>query len=230
MKKWLINNKIYFEVTSAILFGGVSLYIGFTANQVSKSQLQIAKLALSPFISIRESYSIDDAGFATDTYIEINNDGAPVHNSSVSSRTFYTISTGHSTVWIPINGYYDTSYRTAAVSGKLADLRGHGNNTSYHDVYVQHLNLSKDNRLNLTELQRVTIVKVVYETRTRETFEDYFLSGNLNSEPWVKFLFDHHFDRWPLESQGLQWKQLEEAYYEILNEDSNLVRDSRFNR
>lgn len=229
MKKWLIKNKIYFEITSAILFGGVSLYIGFTANQVSKSQLQIAKLALSPFISIRESYSIDDAGFATETYIEINNDGAPVHNSSVSSRTFYTIATGHSTVWIPVSGYYDTSYRTAAVSGKLAELRGLRNNTSYHDVYVQHLNLSEDNRLNLTELQRVTIVKVEYETRTRETFEDYFLSGNLNSENWVKFLFDHHSDRWPLERRGLQWKHLEEAYYKILSEDSNLVRDGWFN-
>lgn len=229
MKKWLTNNKIYFETALAILFGGVSLYIGFVANQVSKNQLQIARLELSPFISIRERYSIDDAGFATDTYIEINNDGAPVRNSSVSAHTFYAISTGQNTVWIPINGYYDTSYRMAAVSGKIAEFHGLGNNTSYHDIYVQHLNLSDENRLNLTELQRVTIVKVEYETKTRETFEDYFLSGNLNSEPWVEFLFDHHSDHWPLERRGLQWKQLEEAYYEILNEAPNLVRDGRFN-
>ncbi|MEP4902172.1 MAG: hypothetical protein ABJX82_10240, partial [Paracoccaceae bacterium] len=138
MKQWLEENKIYFEIGSALVFGVASFIVAVAANKVSQNQLEIAKIQLEPLIFISEKYLKDDAGVAVETILEINNAGAPIYGFSVDTRTFYTVSTGSETIWIPVSGYYDATFELDAVDGKLAEVRGLNNNTAFGEVYSQH--------------------------------------------------------------------------------------------
>ena len=132
------------------------------------------------------------------------------------------------TVWIPVTGYYYATFKSAAVTGKLAEVRGTNNNTAFAETYARYLDSSKHGELDHTELLRVTIVRVSYETRSQEKSERYFLGETLSDDLWVKEMFQSHNAYWPLEVNELDWSDIVEAALIIKNEVPSLISGGEF--
>lgn len=228
MKRWLNENKIYFEIGSTFVFGIASVFVAVAANNVSESQLEIAKIQLEPLIFISEKYLQDDTGVATETFLEINNAGAPVYGFSVDTRTFYTVSTSSETIWIPVNGYYYATFELDAVDGKLAEVRGLNNNLAFGGVYSQQLKSDDDANLGYAELGRTTVTRVSYKARNKEVAEEYFSGEKGSDDPWVKNAFRLHRGYWPLEVDNLDWPTIVEATLKIRSDAPHFVRDDGF--
>ena len=228
MKQWLNENKIYFEIGSTLVFGLASVFVAVAANNVSQNQLEIAKIQLEPLIFVSEKYLTNETGIATETFLEVNNAGAPIYGFSVDTRTFYTVSTNSETVWIPVNGYYYATFELDAVDGELAEVRGENNNSIFWEVYSQQLNSDHDANLGYAEIRRMTITRVSYETREKEGAEEFFVGEERSDDPWVREAFGLHDDYWLLEIGELDWPAVIEATLKIRNDAPNFVRDRGF--
>lgn len=125
-------------------------------------------------------------------------------------------------------GYYNATFKMDAVSGKLAEVRGVNNNNDFADLYKEHMNLSTFGELGHTELARVTIVQILYETRSREIFEEYFIGETHREEPRVKEMFQSHSVFWALEVSELKWSNIVEAALKIRTDAPVLIREERY--
>ena len=228
MKKWLTENKIFFEIGSTILFGAASIFLAFAANSVSQNQLEIAKIQLEPHIFISEKYLRDEAGVATESFIEVTNAGAPIHGFSVDTKTFYTVTTNSESIWIPVVGYYYATFELDAVIGKLAEVRGRNNNSTFAEVYLQQLSSDHDTKLGYAELGRTTIVRVRYETRQKEIVEEYFVDERRSDESWAKEMFRLQSDHLSMEITELDWPEILEASLKIKDDAPFYVREGGF--
>jgi hypothetical protein len=229
VKKWLNENKVFFEIGSALTFGIASVIIAISANRVSQSQLEIAEIQLKPLIYISEKYLNDEAGMAVETILEINNAGAPVYEFSVDTRTFYTVSTNSETIWVPVSGYYYGQFELKAVDGKLAEVRGMNNNSVFAQLNLQHVHSKDDENFGYTELRRVTVTRVSYETRRNEDIEEYFVGEDGSDDPWVKEAFLSFYDHnWPIDINKADWPAVVNAALKIKKDTPIFVRNSGF--
>ena len=228
MKQWLNDNKVYFEVGSTLVFGIASVLVAVAANNVSQSQLEIAKIQLEPHIYVSEKYLLDISGVATETFLEINNAGAPIYGFTVDTKTFYTVATNSETFWVPVNGYYYATFKLDAVDGKLAEVRGANNNLIYGEFYRQQLNSDHDANLGYAELGRKTVSRVSYESREKEVEEEYFVGEKRSDDPWVREAFRLHSEFWPLEIKNLDWSATIEATLKVKSDAPNLVKEGGF--
>lgn len=230
MKKWLTENKVFFEIGSALVFGAASVLVAISANKVAQSQLEIAEIQLQPLIYVSEKYLQDEAGIAVETILEVNNAGAPVYGFSVDTRTFYTVSTNSETIWIPVSGYYIANFELNAVDGKLAEVRGVNNNLAFGKLNLQQADSKDDDEVfGYAELRRVTITRVRYETRMKEDIEEYFVGKDGTDDPWVKDAFLSFYNhQWPIEINKADWPAIVDAALKIKSDTPNFVRHSGF--
>lgn len=177
---------------------------------------------------VSEKYLRDEAGGATETFIEITNAGAPIHGFSVDTKTFYTVTTSSESIWIPVVGYYYATFELDAVVGKLAEVRGRNNNSTFAEVYLQHLSSDHDTELGYAELGRTTIVRVRYETRQKEIVEEYFVEERRSDESWVEEMFRLHSNHLSMEITELGWPEILEASLKIKDEAPFYVREGGF--
>ncbi|MCI5095721.1 MAG: hypothetical protein MRY77_05360 [Rhodobacteraceae bacterium] len=228
MKQWLNDNKIYFEIGSTLVFGIASVLVAVAANNVSQNQLEVAKIQLAPLIFVSEKYFRDEAGVATETYLEVKNAGAPIYGFSVATRTFYIVSTSSGEFWVPVNGYYSVIFELDAVEETLAEVRGTNNNFVFSETYLQQLKSDHDPILGYAEFERTTLTRVSYETREKEVAVEFFVGEQRSDDPWIEEAFGLHNDHVPLEVSKLDWPAVVEAALTLRTTSPKLIRYGGF--
>lgn len=122
-RKWLENNKVFFEVFSYVFLGIASLLVGYFSYVSSKSQLEILKLEHSPLISIKREFKGDSE------FLKLHNVGYHLFEPKVNYFTYFIIKDyknseikNETDFYFRIDDYFGFSYETDNTIGNIASI------------------------------------------------------------------------------------------------------------
>ena len=173
IREWLAANRIYFEVLSSVLFGISATFISLASYnlsrkqyRISKSQHRISAAGLDPHFVLVEVYRDDDTIFGSSKWLVISNIGAPVYNVNIRTETFLQIrfTPPKRIVYLPIAGFYDTTFGGDAHIGQLAMVSGYQNQKKFNRFHEQELSApNKKQGIHFRDLSTVT--QISYENQ-----------------------------------------------------------------
>ncbi len=225
-KAWLTDNKIFFEIGAALIFGVASIIFGVASYKVSKNQLAISEIQFQPHLFVNEFYIIDDAsGKAYETKLTINNSGAPLINPVISERTFYVVTQENTSYWVPVNGYYFGQYDSNVPIGEISNMIGNNNNNIYVKLYREFLSESFKKLYGFVNIKRITMVRVNYETQSGNSGIEFFIGERRADNEWIEEVFEAHDKSIPLEIVDLTADVVMDAVNNLKNTNPILVRN-----
>lgn len=194
IRAWLQQNKVFFEVSAAILIGGASLIVSCSALRVSEKTLAATEIATMPHFALSKRGRTDPASgkFVEETLV-LNNHGAPAYNVSWTIRTFlvfdrYSPSPARSHV--PLVGYYFALYPTASPTGELSSAVGHENLRKFSALYGDALERKVEDAAYSSFPTLLTLSFVNYEDRLGRVSTVYFRDYAKVGESDVKDLLE----------------------------------------
>ncbi|HHC6465846.1 TPA: hypothetical protein ACN36C_004600 [Vibrio parahaemolyticus] len=236
MKTWLENNKVYFETVAPVFISIAALLVSVSSFMLTNQQLDLAKVEHQPNIYLKESYLYDEKlQSAYETELRVINTGAEISNFSQKVRSlleleFYT-DTGKYATYLPIYGYYDTSFRSSEPTGELVLVKGYMNNTLFHNLYVQTLSSDFNDKYGTVFVKLIHGTQVSYVSKLGENRNEYFVGKTHATKEQFDSLFANYDSFRPVElnkvtSQQLGEKvlefraQLEKSHNKLLKSDS----------
>lgn len=200
MKDFLEKNKIYFELTSSIMFGLAALFISLASYNISKEQLNTSKLNNNPHFYIEtELHKDEKTKMYTDRIQKIYNAGAPVYNLNINKYEFIEVKyfgEQQKTIFVPVNGYYPSQFPTHSPTGLLSTFMGYNNNSIMGELYNLSLEYTKKSD-DYFELHFKNIVSISYMGRDEEQNTVYFLDRSRVSKDIVEGMINIH-ENFPL--------------------------------
>jgi hypothetical protein len=190
VREWLQENKIFFEVSAAVLIGGASLVVSWSALQVGEQTLAATEVSSLPHFALSKEPRFDPS---TQKFVEeslaLNNHGAPISNWDWTVKTFVAIEKygeRRGKIFVPLDGYYNVQYRGSVSTGQLAKAVGQENLQRYADLYIAALNAKGPDGIGVhISLEVVSVV----------SYEDRF--GRRSK------VFFRNYDKVPAEEVGL---------------------------
>ena len=136
MKRWLENNKIYFETVAAASLSIMAALISYGQWVAAREQAALSKAEAAPVFDLRTRYEPDSEGFAADEIIEITNEGGLARNLAVETVVYFDLDGYIDSMpmrdlkaRVPVSDYYNTTMYTGESKGVVLELRGNGNNS-----------------------------------------------------------------------------------------------------
>lgn len=179
MKKFLENNKIYFEMTSSIMFGAAALFISLAAYHLSKEQLEVSKISSKPHFYIEEVLIKDPKTKKyNDAELYIKNAGVAAYNINVKTYEFIEVQyfdKEKEDKKILISGYYSAQLSKHSPVGLVSTLIGPGNNEAMAKLDSSSLDYIQKND-DYFEFKLVSLVVISYLDKFNEKKTEYFLN------------------------------------------------------
>ena len=168
VRQWLKVNKIFFEVLAAVLIGGASLVVSWSALQVGEQTLAATEVSSLPHFALSKEPRFDpSAQKFVEESLALNNHGAPISNWDWTVKTFVAIEkygARRGKIFVPLDGYYNVQNRSSVPVGQLAEAVGRENLKQYADLYMAALNAKGSDGVGVhISLEVVSVVS--YEDR-----------------------------------------------------------------
>src|SRR6185503_11201231 len=117
MKRFLEQNKIYFEIFASLLFGSAALFVSLASYHISNQQLALNSQAQQPHFSVQTTYVHNDGtGKDDDTQLYVSSSSGFAYNLHCQVYSFLDIglfSGGkRKDSLVPLIGYYPVSQHT----------------------------------------------------------------------------------------------------------------------
>lgn len=162
MKRFLTDNKIYFETFTAVALSVMAILVSCKSNEIAQSDMELNKLAHLPLISSAFKTSRDNTGRISHT-LNIDKSGGPMYNFvalPISYIRLYemkildpTKSDAHNinrSVRVPLLGYFPyISFSSGSEEGTIMQYHVDGPE-KFHDVFnaFSDKNSQESNRLS----------------------------------------------------------------------------------
>ena len=143
IRRWLTENKIFFETIAASLLSVMAIIVSLVQLDIASKQTQLlnlqTKIALQqilPQFVIKAVQILDETGYASDDRLIIKNVGGIVKELKSEHAVFFEVEIYFRgglngdpvTLEIPITGYYDATMHNPEGQGKVITLIGYKNN------------------------------------------------------------------------------------------------------
>ena len=169
------------------LLSAIALLFSCRANKIAQDSLTFSKKQSCPIFVVESFLPEIEAGL--DPYKPIDTIGVQIFNFGEAPQVIHSIEvsriwlceqekkSGRSTVAFDILGFFAIN-KTIVVKNYLNEVASAfvlDNNAIEHNCYLEFMNdAPKEGLLNL---QRITLVKIMYETKYGERCVDYFKEG-----------------------------------------------------
>ncbi len=170
LKKWLIDNKIYFETIAAALLALMALIVAIQANKITKYQTDLVvkqtelielqtnielQQVLPQFVIQAIQIMNPSTGYAEDDELSIKNVGGLVKELHSKTAIFLNVELYYEdprkgdpiNKSIPINGYYAATEYNAQGQGQVLTLVGYKNNKCASDLKKIFTEFAKNNEM-----------------------------------------------------------------------------------
>ena len=149
MKKWLTENKIYFETAAAPLLGVMAVLVSISQvllswkqTELAEAQLIVAEQSISPSIhAFVVQVRNPETGRFSEEELRVYNLGAPALAADISNAVWlrvklYPEDTGKNIIEaeLPMRGYFSATEVTQDPEGLMFTLKGHRNSKKLIDL------------------------------------------------------------------------------------------------
>lgn len=202
MKKFLENNKIYFDILSSVMFGGAALCISLASCSLSKEQLEISEVSTRPHFYIDTVlYKDPETKMYNDSEMSIYNAGAPAYNIDIAHYEFIEVQyygKNPRTKILLVSGYYFGQFNNHTPNGLISTLKGPGNNGVMAALDFRSLDIAKS-RDEYFELNLKLLVAITYSGRGGESTTQYYLDKQQVSRSSVESLLTTSKEQFPID-------------------------------
>jgi hypothetical protein len=146
IRKWLIENKIFFDTIVAVLLSIMAIVVAFGAYQIAQKQTALIEKEHLPVFSLRidpicpQDYTDDD--FCPDDRLTIVNLGDPITQFIVDPKIFLVAQNNRSNlIYIPVANYYKVY--TIPTNATLNTWQSSDNHGSYGRFIALNKNFSQ---------------------------------------------------------------------------------------
>jgi hypothetical protein len=155
----IINHKEILVSITSLLISVVTIFIMITTNnimqttnQIMENQTEISKADKLPILNFEITYLEDESGFARNEQMFIYNEGGIIKEFEYEEITYidilvsdYSKEEPNININIPIDDYYDASFKTGALQKKLVTFTNYGikegNNRKQFDLIKKFMSL-----------------------------------------------------------------------------------------
>jgi hypothetical protein len=188
MKKWLKQNKIYFETVAASLLGvmailvsGSQVFVALKQQVLTEAQLTVAKQSISPkihatVVQVRDS----ETGRYSEEVLRVYNLGGPALAAEESNAVWLRVklypedkSREIIEVELAISGYFSATEVTQNPEGLMFTSMGYHNNQKLVDFNVEFTQYAKLHGY-YAEISLSRFLKISYRNGFGEIHTDYF--------------------------------------------------------
>ena len=153
MKKFLTNNKIYFETLAMVLLGVMSVIVTCNSNRIATQQTELSKSSIQP----RFGMNIYPANYDTtrmyfkDTNLDLYCYEGSYENLTTSTITFLNVNYEKLGEWksfeIPLNGYFLNNFKGETKLGLVRMLRCYENLRELNDFEAFVSSILRENKM-----------------------------------------------------------------------------------
>lgn len=122
-RKWLDNNKVFFEIFSFVFLGLASLFVAYFSYKSSDSQLEILRLEHSPIINIQREFN------GNYEFLKINNVGYHLFEPNTNYSSYFIIKNYNDSIiksetdfYFKTIDYFGLNYETGNTTGNIATI------------------------------------------------------------------------------------------------------------
>jgi len=189
MKKFLGENKIYFETLGttipSLIAVGVALFALFQSNSAIEATHQQTKLSEKqnrPYLTVNIDPKLDKDYRVVDSHVEVKNYGQTARNLKMTVYEFLDIERDlvGKGVWndlYPIRGYYQFQFLTGEPTGTIAKLYPNGNYEKMGNLYKEALKTDPSTKQGSLAPFFKSLVSIEYETTSDRKVTDYFIAS-----------------------------------------------------
>jgi hypothetical protein len=166
IKCWLESNKVFFETIAAVLLTMMAIVVSIAQYKMMDKQNQISEANALPQIISTISYDKNEIGNYADEWIVTENEGGIIKEADTSMSLFIKASftnlnnLRNKVLYIPLSGYYSSSFLTGRGKGTVAKSFGKDNNTKFHNFSLAFKPLMlRNNEMLFVDLVRIQKVK-----------------------------------------------------------------------
>lgn len=160
IRKWLENNRIFFELIVALSLTSMSIIVSINANQIAEYQNELIKQENQPIFvfnltrTVNPNYT-DNGSLDKGERIDINNIGKPAYNFTAEEYIFFDIrlynksdNYSEKKAYVPVTNYYLYSVETDPAIGLLRSFNMDYffpiNGTNYTGNYAVYCHINED--------------------------------------------------------------------------------------
>lgn len=182
-RKWLTDNKVFFEVFSFLFIGIASIFVSYLSYETSKGQLELQKLEQSPIIILKREYLKDKLHA-----LNINNKGFHLFHPDIEVKSYFvvkdykdTISKRTQNFYFNIKDYFTLHYKTENTVGNIFKIYS-ANYLKEELIRIRFkMKLNHEKTYNLTNFEHFIKFKY-YNNRNELKFKYYFIDPFYNFE------------------------------------------------
>lgn len=180
MRIWLEKNKIYFDTFAPLLVSISALAVAIASYNLTDKQLLLSSKNFEPNFYLKEQYLYDPAKkIAYETELRIYNSGAEISQYNKNVNTLLEIEhyneSGKVFSYIPIVGYYNSTYNSSEPNGELSLVKGQNNNSKYYDIYFEFQNANLTKKYGFVFLSLKNSTKISYTNKLGNAGESFFI-------------------------------------------------------
>lgn len=208
IKKWLTENKVYFEVISLIIFGLASIIVAILSWKSSERQVELSELEHIPLIHVKKEIS------DSIPILNVYNVGEPAFNVNAESTAIFSVNSIYffnniterpAQYLFSLDRYYEYMSTTENTNGKIASLRLNKNaylETERLKREISELESNKDFYMDGFQL-----LKLNYEDIEGKSYQKFFMVDRRGTEI-SNIKFDSIYDRFAINGEYLNMEEL----------------------
>ncbi|WP_431166372.1 hypothetical protein [Tenacibaculum halocynthiae] len=182
-RKWLTDNKVFFEIFSFLFIGGASIFVSYLSYQTSKGQLELQKLEQSPIVILKKEHLKDKLHS-----LNINNKGFHLFYPDIEIKSYFvvkdykdTISKRTQNFYFNVKDYFNLKYKTENTVGNIFKIYS-ANYLKEELIRIRFkMKLNHEKAYNLTNFEHFIKFKY-YNNRNELKFKYYFIDPVYNIE------------------------------------------------
>jgi hypothetical protein len=185
MKKWLTENKIFFETIAAVLLSIMAITMAYWQYQIGKLQADIARIGAIPQINILRTKEKTRADFFGNEYVLVKNEGGIAKYINVEVATFLDVSAVKPSrpvtlinKSIPIVEYFTGTALTGQTKDTLATVIGSQNSERLFNL--RRSAYGKQEEYESINIELKVYAKVNYTDIFGERYERFFIVEPVN--------------------------------------------------
>lgn len=205
-KKWLKDNKIYFETLSATSLAIIAIIASYGTYKVSQTQVENERRLNQPLIKVsNDIFSLEGYEKDDDRFLRIENQGSPLYEYSSKLYSFLKVEafdfpysaneSNYESRFIPIKDYFSGRNSTNEYNGLIETYMGLNN-------YRLVSNLEDNFRRNFSKEHPQTFISLLqyieisytdlFDNKTTKTFSVSSISGGteVTVDDKIKSLYD----------------------------------------
>lgn len=182
VRKWLKNNKVFFETIMTFLLSSMALIVSVQSCNTYKLQTQIALLQAMPRFDIalcqkydetKQKYTTNEINIYNQSGFFTNFDSSDVVILKVNYMDEEYI---EKNLELFVDGYFKAQFVSPSSQGLLRQFTGNDNNSKYLDLKLGLINYSKSHGLEYALLDVKQYIRIIYkDILGKEHIEYYYV-------------------------------------------------------